>query len=65
MNKKQNFQHVFGLMLEDDGYKEILKEMIGADDDMETLKTFLMCDTEGLVARSKYVAKVMHEQGIL
>lgn len=59
MNKKQNLQHVFGLLLEDDGFKEILKEMLDASDDTEVFRTFLAHDHNGDIPKSKYVAKLI------
>lgn len=62
MNKKQNLQHVFGLMLEDDGYSDILKEMLDASDKTEVFRTFLMYDTNGDIPKSKYVAKLLKKK---
>lgn len=59
MNKKQDYQHIFGLLIDEAGYKNILGEMLDSSDDTESLKTFLMYDTEESVVKSKYVAKLV------
>lgn len=54
--KKLNFQHVFIILLTDDILKDILKNMLSADNDYEVYKTVLQIDPT--IAKSKYVSRI-------
>lgn len=55
-NKKLNFQHIFALLLSDEKYKELFKEILGEESDMNIFKILLTIDPS--IATSKYISKL-------
>ena len=55
-NRKLNFQHIFALVLMDEKYKELFKEILGEESEMDILRTLLTIDPS--IASSKYISKL-------
>lgn len=55
-NKKLNFQHVFGILLTEEKYRNFLKAMLDEDNDIMLYKTLLAIEP-GIVS-SKYIFKL-------
>jgi len=56
--KKLSTQNVFVLILQDDRLRDILKELLGADNNYEVIKLFLEYDPT--IIKSKYITKYLN-----
>jgi len=56
--KKLSTQNVFVLILQDDKLREILKELLGADNNYEVIRLFL--DYDPTIIKSKYITKYLN-----
>ncbi len=55
-NKKLNFQHIFSLVLTDERYRNLLKNLLNDESDLEIYKTLLLIEPS--IASSKYISKL-------
>lgn len=55
-NKKLNFQHIFSLILTDENYRNLLKDLLNEESDLEIYRTLLMIEPS--IASSKYISKL-------
>jgi hypothetical protein len=58
--KKLSLQNVFLLVLQNENFKHILKELIGIDSDIEIVRLFL--DFDPTIAKSKYITKYLNSK---
>ena len=62
-NKKLNFQHIFAMVLTDERYRNLLKEVLNEDSDLEIYKTLLAIEPS--IASSKHISKFSKAEGQL
>lgn len=55
-NKKLNFQHIFSMVLTDERYKNLLKDLLNEESDLEVYRTLLLIEPS--IASSKYISKL-------
>lgn len=55
-NKKLNFQHIFSMILTDERYKNLLKNLLNEESDLEVYRTLLLIEPS--IASSKYISKL-------
>lgn len=58
--KKLSFQNVFLLILKEDRYRDIIKELTDIDSDYEIVKLFI--DYDNTITKSKYVTRHLNLQ---
>ena len=58
--KKLSLQNVFLLVLQNENFRSILKEMIGVDSNIEIVRLFLGFDPT--IAKSKYITKYLNSK---
>lgn len=61
-NKKLNFQHIFAMVLTDEGYKDLLKHVLNEESDLEIYRTLLTIEPS--IATSKYISKLSKAIGL-
>jgi len=61
--KKLSFQNVFVLTLQDEQLRNVFKELIGVDSNIEVFKIFLEYDPT--ITKSKYITRYLNSKTIL
>lgn len=56
--KKLSMQNIFILTLKDNRYKELIKQLLDIDNDLEIIRIFL--DYDETIVKSKYVTKYVN-----